>query len=192
MEFTEDQLKQKASELASKINRRNQLENEKKAAVTGYKGRIDVLEAEIDLLANHVGEGREFMNVECVAKLDYPWFGKKSIYRTDTGAYVGEEDMTTEDRQMKIQWDRKNAAGANPLATPERAEQTTQEPAEEPVQAEPEPEAVEQPVDVPAPAESGEEPQSMDAGVVEHDTAGRENEGSEDEPKSLLQELGQE
>lgn len=43
--------------------------------------------------------------VDCIAHLDTgpdgaPHFGVKQIYRTDTGEYAGEENMTPEDRQL--------------------------------------------------------------------------------------------
>lgn len=170
--FTTDELRTKADEMAEKYARVQALEDEKKQVTSDYKGRTDALSAEVATLSRHISQKQEYQHAPCFAYLDWPKFGEKTIIRTDTNETVGVETMGPADRQLAIQFERDtDAHNANPLATPE---------------------AVEQPIDVPVPAESDDEPVSMDSGVVEHDTGGTSHEADDEEPKSLLQELGQE
>lgn len=161
VKFTEDQIRQKAEEMANKYTKATRLENEKKSAMAGYKSRIDVVLAEIALLAKHVSEKCEYQNVECRAVWDWPVYGEKSIYRNDTGEFVGTEAMEHDDRQLKLKLKRDTVAhNANPLATPEPAEAPAEPTAPE--------------------TTSGEEPTPQEA-------AGEEEQP--EQPKTLLEEL---
>lgn len=171
VKFTEDQLRSKAEELASKYSRVVRMEDEKKSVAAGYKSRIDVLLAEINLLATHVSEKCEYQNIGCRAFFDSPHYGEKTIYRCDTGEIVGTEAMTNEDRQMVLKFERDtDPKQANPLAVPEPVGA-----AENAVGPEPTPEA--------EPEAQG--PSSDEAEGVEHDAGGQSHEGG-----TLLDELG--
>ena len=163
VKFTPDELRGKADELADKVSKHAKLEEEKKQVAADYKARLDQLSAGINLLARHISEKCEYQQVECQAFLDCPDYGKKTIYRCDTGDQVGVETMTPSDRQTAIKWNQDaDGATANPLETPAPVE-----------------EAVEQPIDVPVPVDNVAEPASTDDGVLEHDGGGQSHESEE-------------
>ena len=173
--FTPDELRTKADEMAEKYARVQALEDEKKQVASDYKGRIDVLSSEVATLSRHISQKQEYQQVPCFAYLDWPKYGEKTIVRTDTNETVSVETMGPADRQLAIQFERDTDPNSvNPLETPQA-------------------EAVEQPIDVPIPDDFRAEPASIDDGVLEHDGGGQDHEapGEDDEPKSLLDELGQ-
>jgi hypothetical protein len=100
--FTADQLQSKSEELANQLEELGQLEDQKKQVMTDFKGRIELVEASIRVLALHIRQKFEYGEVLCEVMMDTPVFGKKTIVRTDTGAVVGEEFMTPEDRQLQL------------------------------------------------------------------------------------------
>lgn len=163
VKFTVDELRGKADELADKVARREGLEEEKKRVGADYKARIDATTSDINLLARHITERCEYQQVECQAYLDHPDYGKKTIYRCDTGDMVGIETMQPADRQTVIQWEKESKShNATPAtdeqpATPEMTEDVLpfSEDEETAFLHTPEPLLDEEP---------------------EHDTAGRENE----------------
>ena len=116
VKFTEDQVRQKAEEMASKYTRVLRLKEEMKSAASGYKSRIEVVEAEVNLLSKHVTEKCEYQNVKCRAVWDTPEYGEKSIFRMDTGELVGTERMEDCDRQLKLRLERE--ADQEPPETP--------------------------------------------------------------------------
>ena len=103
--FTPDQLRDKSDLLAQKIADMMAIEEEKKQIATDFKNRLEVVQAEVKQLAHHIRQKFEFNTVVCIAMMDTPVFGKKTIQRTDTGEFVGEEFMTPEDRQIVMQFE---------------------------------------------------------------------------------------
>ena len=130
--FTEDQVHQFSEDLAEKVSKLTQLEDEKKQVASDYKSRIEDVTAEVKKLARYVTQKQEFQMVECYAELDSPRHGVKTVVRTDTGEVVGEETMTPADRQMVMKFAREtNPDNANPLAEPEATAEQTEAPTEE-------------------------------------------------------------
>lgn len=109
--FTADQLRDKSEMLAQKIDEKGKIEDEKKQVMTGYKQRLELVDAEVAVLAHHIRQKFEFGEVKCLSIMDSPVFGRKTIQRLDTGEYVGEEFMTPEDRQIVMQFET-DATGA--------------------------------------------------------------------------------
>lgn len=103
--FTPDQLRDKSDLLAEKINEKGKVEDEKKSVMTGYKQKIELVDAEIAILAHHIRQKFDYHTVKCVAMMDTPTFGKKTIQRLDTGETVGVEAMTSEDRQIVMSFE---------------------------------------------------------------------------------------
>jgi hypothetical protein len=108
--FTPDQIRDKSDLLAEKIDEKGKIEEEKKSVMTGYKQRLELADAEIGLLAHHIRQKFEYQMVRCVAIMDEPTFGKKTIRRLDTGETVGVETMTNDDRQLVMSFET-DAAG---------------------------------------------------------------------------------
>jgi len=102
--FTADELRMKADDLADKVAKKEAMEEEKKSVQQDYKHRIDALTGEIGLLARHISQKQEHRQIECVALLDNPEFGKKSVYRTDSGELVAVEGMSAADRQLAFKY----------------------------------------------------------------------------------------
>lgn len=116
--FTADQLRDKSDTLAQKIAEMMTIEDEKKQIATDFKNRLEVVQAEVKQLAHHIRQKFEFNTVVCIAMMDTPAFGKKTIQRTDTGEFVGEEFMTPEDRQIVMQFET-DAANPDDLLQPD-------------------------------------------------------------------------
>jgi hypothetical protein len=150
--FTADELRVKADELADKVAKREAMEDEKKSVAQDYKHRIDAMPGDITLLARNISQKQEHRQIECVAILDTPEYGQKSVYRTDSGELVGVEHMSAMDRQLAMQFDRDTNTNTN------AAPHSDQDPI--------------------AAAEEVFAP-SIDDGVVDHDTGGSSHEAEE-------------
>lgn len=98
-QFTETELRDKATQLARECRQNEEMEDEKKSVVSDFKAKIDGLQAKISLLSGHINNGYEYRNIECEVSLNTPVTGKKTITRTDTGERVGIEDMDHDELQ---------------------------------------------------------------------------------------------
>lgn len=69
--FTETEKKVMSQELAQKLERKGDLELEKKASMSTYKEKVDVVVHEINTLAAHVRNGHEQREFKCKMIKDY-------------------------------------------------------------------------------------------------------------------------
>lgn len=99
-DFTEEEKKEIAAELARKVTDLAQAENERKAVASDLKSKIDGLTAQVAQAANRINNGYEYRNLKC--EVDYVYREKKVLYWFD-GKIVKERFMTNDEFQMKLE-----------------------------------------------------------------------------------------
>jgi hypothetical protein len=99
--FSEEERRDFATEMAQKIQEKEQLESDKKSVVDDFKAQISAVEAIIGADARKMNNGYEMRQVKCEKIKDYD---NRTItfLRCDTGEIVKTKDMTNEDLQMGI------------------------------------------------------------------------------------------
>jgi len=99
--FTEVEKGEIAKELARSVSRKEELEDQKKAAVAEFKSGIEAEELSIKSDARKLRNGYEMRYIECRAEYDYD---RKEIkwYRLDTGEFVKADRMSADDLQMEL------------------------------------------------------------------------------------------
>ncbi len=98
-EFSASETHDLSMSLATTVQDLAQVEAEKKATNTGYKGQIDEHKKNISDLSAKISNGYEFRDVECEVIYHKPENGKKTIIRSDTGKAIVEK-MTPEDNNL--------------------------------------------------------------------------------------------
>lgn len=100
-DFTDEEKKEIAEELAIKTQQLDALEDEKKAVMSSYKEQIERLQSDVKGAATRYKDGYEMRDIECEVIRDFE-DGTISFYRTDNGARVRVDKMTVAERQMKL------------------------------------------------------------------------------------------
>lgn len=100
--FTEEEITQKGRKLAILSAEKISIENDKKAAMSNFKAKIDGKVAEIELLLNDINNGFGQVYVECEVRPHDPNTGMKSIYRLDTNELVRKESMSSDELQTEL------------------------------------------------------------------------------------------
>ena len=99
--FTEEEKREIASDLAQKINEKNELEQKKKEVAATIKAEIETAESQIAQLSTHYNQGYHHKNVKC--RVDRNHETKTiSYYRTDTGELVDSRRMTQDELQQGL------------------------------------------------------------------------------------------
>ena len=100
VKLTEEEVKQRAAELARMTASQAQLEDEKKSTVSGLKGKLDRCIADCRDYAERVTNKREFRDVDC------EWSptptGKMILMRLDTQEIIETRRMTGEEQQIHL------------------------------------------------------------------------------------------
>lgn len=104
-ELTEKELLQAGEDLAKAIDETQMLEEQKKSAVDDFKARVAAKEAEITIKQRLVRNKNEFRPTECEVTLNYTTL-KAKVIRADTKEVVQERDLSYEEKQMKIDFDK--------------------------------------------------------------------------------------
>ena len=100
-DFTEDEKKKIAEDMARKLTQLRQKQDDKKAIAAELKGEIDSLQAEIALAATRFNNGYEMRDVKCKVRPD--WDQKTwEFIRDDTGEIAKIEKMTADDLQQNL------------------------------------------------------------------------------------------
>jgi hypothetical protein len=113
--LTDDELREKAADVATKRKQANELKAAKKSNASAYKTQIDALDAEIDHGCSVIREKVEARSVECrwirddVRKM-------MACVRTDTGALVDSRQMSDKERQAELFEEPKVEAAPAPTA----------------------------------------------------------------------------
>lgn len=124
--FTDPELMVVAKTLSEKLREQQNIEENKKTAVSQYDGQLKAVKSIVAVLSENVRRGHEYRSIECKVYLDTPRKGFKTVIRTDTYETVAEEHMDYSDRQTVIEWEQeqeRQAANATPeAAAPEMTE----------------------------------------------------------------------
>lgn len=116
--FTDPELMVVAKTLSEKLREQNNIEENKKTAVSQFDGQLKAVKSIVAVLSENIRRGHEYRSIECRVYLDTPRKGFKTIIRTDTLETVGEEHMDYADRQTVIQWEEEQERqAANASAT---------------------------------------------------------------------------
>ena len=108
--LTNEEKAKAAMELANTHQDMESLAIEKKAAMTEYKQRKEKLEEQIHVTSLMVKEGVAMRSVVCELQLNHTRL-RAIIVRLDTNETVEERDMTEDEKQMKIPFEKKNKKG---------------------------------------------------------------------------------
>jgi hypothetical protein len=100
--FSDDELKEKAAQLAMECKEEREIEDEKKQAMSLFKSKLDSHAANIAKLASYINNGYEYRYIECEIMFDFPLAGRKTFFRKDTGKIAKEEDMTETEMQCEL------------------------------------------------------------------------------------------
>lgn len=98
VKLTEDELRQYGQELARLISKKEEIEGEKKLANSGFKERVDEIEASMKRIGRAIAEGREWRMIECFEVMNGPE-RKVEVIRNDTQQIVSRRDPTQEELQ---------------------------------------------------------------------------------------------
>lgn len=101
-QFNQDEKKELSEEMAQKVVELAQLEDDRKAVASDFKGRIDGVKAQINSAATKLNNGYEMRQIKCEVTRDYT-LKKIFIVRTDNDETVREKDMNSDDLQRKIE-----------------------------------------------------------------------------------------
>jgi len=96
--FTPDQIRAFSDELATVTVDITELDETRKRVNADFASQLKTKCGRRDVLARHITNKNEYQMVECVAHMDTPEHGKKTIYRLDTAEVVGVEVMNMADR----------------------------------------------------------------------------------------------
>lgn len=100
-QFTEEELKSLAMEMAQATLQSNEAEEQKKAAMAGFKDTIEKHQLTARTASRFISNGYEMRQIDCVKVIDY----KKdlvTVTRKDTGEEVESRKIKDSERQMTL------------------------------------------------------------------------------------------
>lgn len=103
--LTEKDVAEAADKLATAIQRVESLELEKKTKVAEFKGQIDAQKERIHNLTVEVKDGVAQRSIDCELLLNYTKLSA-TLIRLDHDEIVEERTMTTEEKQMKFEFEK--------------------------------------------------------------------------------------
>ncbi len=99
--FTEEEKKEIASTMATKVTELKQLEDDKKAVTSSFKSKIDEVQAQINIAANNITTGYEMRNTKCEIEID-PVAKVVNYLDPETGKILKTRKAQSEDLQMEM------------------------------------------------------------------------------------------
>jgi len=100
-EFTAEELRDIAENLAIKTQDLEKAEDEKKSVMSAYKERIEKIALEVKQSARLYKDRYEMRDIECMVERDFET-GVVRFVRTDNGEVARTSKMTMAERQMSI------------------------------------------------------------------------------------------
>lgn len=100
--FSQEEIAKLSRDLALACQTKVTAEEEKKAAMAGFKDRIDRASADLALLSRHINNGWEMRDMVCDIQYNTPVMGTKRIARQDTGETVRDVAMSPSEYQEQI------------------------------------------------------------------------------------------
>ena len=101
VQLTQEELMEKAKELAKLQQDKASAEEQAKSAAATYKDRIASAQSNISILSRDICNGYEYRQVPCQWEFDWS-AGKKRLVRNDTGETIKTEMITQDDRQADL------------------------------------------------------------------------------------------
>jgi hypothetical protein len=101
-DFSQEELRQKAKDLALSVQKQARAQEEQKAAQAQFKQRIEFEAAQIAALSNNISMGWDMRNIDCEVQYHTPSQGWKRTVRLDTREVVNEVAMSTYEMQEKL------------------------------------------------------------------------------------------
>lgn len=117
-EFSDDELKDYAKELARENTVAAEAEEQKKAVVAQFTEKVASAKTKISMLSRYINNGYDHRSVDCSIALNDPKAGDKTIYRDDTGEVVKVCAMSEKEMQESLPFERP--------ATPESSQASAQ------------------------------------------------------------------
>lgn len=105
--LTVDEKSEAAMQLANAYTELESLAIEKKTAMTEYKQRKEKIEEQIHVTSLKVRDGVEMRSTKCELSLNYST-GQATLIRLDTEEIVEEREMTNDEKQMKLEFEKKS------------------------------------------------------------------------------------
>ncbi len=99
--FTQEERDVKLSELLAAIQRKEELDAEKKQVMSGYKNKLDEQESNIKVISNLLNMGFEHRPFSCYLTKDFET-GKRVYNEVGTGALISTEPLTAADYQTQM------------------------------------------------------------------------------------------
>ena len=97
--FSEEEKQKIAGRLARQVSSLNGTEDEKKAVMSEYKSKVDMLKAEINMSAQHLTNGYTHQNQEVLVRI----IGDDvEFLDTKTNKVLKTRPLTSEERQMEL------------------------------------------------------------------------------------------
>lgn len=106
--FTRDEILLLGRELAEKTSLSKQIEADKKQVVKQFDARLAEVDAQISQISNNIQTGYEYRSVDCTETLGEPEESKKTVRRVDLGEVVEVREMTSEEKQRSIDFEKEN------------------------------------------------------------------------------------
>ncbi len=100
-DFSADELKQEADQLAQCVSDKQQEENNKKVAMSVFKNKIDTLEGEIKFHASNINHGFTYIDKATVLFLDFV-NNRRVYFDKQNGNFIRDEAFHPADYQKKI------------------------------------------------------------------------------------------
>lgn len=101
-EFSQEELREKAKNLALSVQKQQRAQEEQKAAQAQFKQRIEFEQANIGLLSNNISMGWEMRDIDCEVLYHVPSQAVKRVVRLDTREVVREVPMNAHELQEKL------------------------------------------------------------------------------------------
>ena len=101
-EFSPDELRDMARDLARSIQEFATHEDALQSVKADFKAKMDSLTATINRISMHINNGYEFRLIECLTEYHVPRDGMKRVTRQDTGLVVDEVKMAPQEMQEPL------------------------------------------------------------------------------------------
>lgn len=103
--LTTDEKAEAANQLASAYMDLESLALERKTAMTEFKNRRERIEERVHVLSLKVKEGVEMRSIKCELQLNYSRL-RATLIRLDNEEIVEEREMTSDEKQMKLDFEK--------------------------------------------------------------------------------------
>lgn len=113
--FTQEERDTKLSELLAAIQRKEELDAEKKQVMSGYKNKLDEQESNIKVISNLLNMGFEHRPFSCYLTKDFE-AGKRFYHEVGSGLLISTESLTASDYQTEIDLEEAKIKENNKLA----------------------------------------------------------------------------